>query len=47
MKGYWEKDCPVTINNPDVHATIYQKEGESLISVGSWADKTDNVHIPV
>ena len=39
MKGYWKKDCPVKINNPDVHATIYQKEGESLISVGSWADE--------
>ena len=39
MKGYWEKDCPVTVNNPDVHATLYQKEGESLIAVGSWADK--------
>ena len=40
MKGYWEKDCPITINNPDVHATVYQKEGESLISVGSWADES-------
>jgi hypothetical protein len=39
MKGYWEKDCPVTTNNPEVHATVYQKEGESLISAGSWADK--------
>jgi hypothetical protein len=38
MKGYWEKDCPVTVNNPDVHATVYQKEGESLVSVGSWAE---------
>jgi hypothetical protein len=39
MKGYWEKDCPLTISNPDVHATLYQKEGESLISVGSWAEE--------
>ena len=38
MKGYWEKDCPVTVSNPDVHATVYLKKGESLISVGSWAD---------
>jgi hypothetical protein len=41
MKGYWEKDCPVSIDNPDVHATVYQKEGESLISVASWADKPE------
>ena len=39
MKGYWQKDCPVTTDNPEVHATVYQKEGESLISVGSWADE--------
>jgi len=39
MKGYWEKDCPVSTNQPDVHATIYQKDGESLISVASWAEE--------
>jgi hypothetical protein len=39
MKGYWEKDCPAKINNPDVHATVYQKDGESLIAVGSWAEE--------
>jgi len=37
MKGYWEKDCPVTTDQPDIHATVYQKQGESLISVASWA----------
>jgi hypothetical protein len=39
MKGYWEKDCPVTTSNPDIHATIYQKGKESLISVASWSDQ--------
>ena len=39
MKGYWEKDCPVSTNNPDVLATVYQKQGELLISVGNWAEK--------
>jgi hypothetical protein len=39
MKGYWEKDCPVRTDNPDIYATVYQKEGESLISVASWAEK--------
>jgi len=42
MKGYWEKDCPVRTNNTDIYATVYQKGGESLISVASWADKTVN-----
>jgi hypothetical protein len=40
MKGYWQKDCPVTTDNPDVLATVYQKDGESLISVGNWAEET-------
>ena len=40
MKGYWEKDCPVTTSQPDIHASVYQKEGESLIAVASWNDST-------
>jgi hypothetical protein len=38
MKGYWEKDCPAKTDNPAINATVYQKNGESLISVGSWAE---------
>jgi hypothetical protein len=37
MKGYWEKDCPVKTNRDDIKATVYQKDGKSLISVASWA----------
>jgi Glycoside hydrolase 123, N-terminal domain len=39
MKGYWEKDCPVKTDRADIKITIYQKDGESLISVGSWAEE--------
>jgi hypothetical protein len=39
MKGYWDKNCPLSTNNKDIHATIYQKEKNSLISVASWAEK--------
>ncbi|HSO88411.1 MAG TPA: glycoside hydrolase domain-containing protein [Draconibacterium sp.] len=42
MIGYWEKGCPVRTNNPDVLATVYQKEGKSLISVVSWSDKPES-----
>jgi hypothetical protein len=38
-KGYWEKDCPVRTDRDDVKATIYQKDGESLISVAIWAEE--------
>lgn len=39
MIGYWEKDCPARTNNPDIYATVYQKEGKSLISVASWSNE--------
>jgi len=39
MKGYWEKDCPVTTNQSGIYATTYQKVDSSLISVASWNDK--------
>ncbi|MCE5345203.1 MAG: DUF6067 family protein [Bacteroidales bacterium] len=42
MIGYWEKDCHVRTDHPDIHATVYQKEGRSLISVASWAEKQVN-----
>ena len=38
MKGYWEKDCPVKTDRDDIKATVYQKDGESLISIASWAE---------
>jgi hypothetical protein len=38
MRGYWEKDCPVKTNRDDIKATVYQKDGKSLISVASWAE---------
>jgi hypothetical protein len=37
MKGYWDKDCPVKTDRDDIKATVYKKDGESLISVASWA----------
>lgn len=40
MKGYWDKDCPVRTGRDDIKATLYQKNGESLISVASWAEDT-------
>ncbi|MBI5008943.1 MAG: hypothetical protein HZB98_04710, partial [Bacteroidia bacterium] len=45
MKGYWEKDCPVKTDRSDIKATIYQKDGKSLISVASWADGNVNVRL--
>jgi len=37
MIGYWDKSCPVKTDNKDVLATVYRKNGKSLISIASWA----------
>ena len=37
MIGYWEKDCPVRTDNKDVLATAYVREGQTLVSIASWA----------
>lgn len=36
MIGYWDSDCPVKTNNPQVLATAYVKDRKTLISVASW-----------
>jgi hypothetical protein len=43
MIGYWDKDCPVQTNHPDVKATAYVKANQTLISVGNFGDKDRNV----
>jgi hypothetical protein len=45
MTGYWEDVCPVRTNHPDVYATIYIKEGKSLIALGNWSDKPVDVRL--
>ncbi len=37
MIGYWADDCPVRADDPEVQATVFKKEGRSLIALASWA----------
>jgi hypothetical protein len=39
MLGYWVKDCPVKTNIDKVKATVYRKEGQTIISIASWEAK--------
>lgn len=36
MMGYWEPDCPVKTNHPNVKATAYVRAGKTLISIGNF-----------
>ncbi len=47
QKGYWEKDCPVRTDNKNVFASVYQGDGESIISVANWTDKPQKVSLDV
>ncbi|MDR3110933.1 MAG: DUF6067 family protein, partial [Planctomycetaceae bacterium] len=40
MIGYWDKACPVKTNHPNVKATVYVRNGKTLISIGNF-DKED------
>jgi len=47
MVGYWDPDCAVTIDDPEVKATTYVKDDKVLVSVGNFAatDKTVRLNI--
>ncbi len=37
MRGYWVQNCPVRTDNPEIVATVYQKNGKAMIAAASWA----------
>jgi hypothetical protein len=47
MIGYWEPDCPVRTDRPDILATAYVRKGRTLISVASWAPADASVHLRI
>ncbi len=47
MIGYWSNNCPVTVSNPGVKATVYKKERSAIISIASWADTTAKIRLTI
>jgi hypothetical protein len=47
MSGWWDSECPVKTDNPDVLATVYRKPGKSLIALASWAKEKDEVRLNI
>ena len=45
--GYWDTNCPVKTNAPDIFASVYANEGKALICVASWAQETTSVTLAV
>ncbi len=38
MIGYWDRRCPVKTDNPSVLATVYKKDGKTLIALADWTN---------
>ena len=47
MIGYWVNGCPVKAEHPNVHATVYHKQGRSMIAVANWDDETVDCHLKI
>ena len=47
MKGFWDSDCPVQTDIPEIKATAYIKEGRTLLSIGNFGDKTQYINLKI
>lgn len=47
MIGWWEKEVPVTTGRSDVLATVYRKDGKSLIAIASWSKQTAHIKLQI
>ena len=47
MIGYWEKDCPFTINNSNVKASIFKNKDEANISIAILTDQEQEASISI
>lgn len=43
--GYWSENCPVKTDNPNVLATVYQKDGKAMVALASFANTEANVKL--
>ena len=47
MIGYWVERNPVKTSRPDALATVYKKNGATLIALASWAESDVNVKLAI
>ena len=47
MIGYWDPACPVKTGREDVLATVYQREGRTLVAIASWAPAPVSVKLAI
>lgn len=47
MLGYWVERSPIKTNHKNIESTIYLKEDNVLIAIGSWSDKDETVTLEI
>jgi hypothetical protein len=47
MIGYWSDNCPVKTDNAKVLATVYKKQGKTMIALASWAENDVKVNLTI
>ena len=47
MIGWWDKNCPVKTDSKDVLATVYKKNGKTLLAVANWTRQDKDVHLDI
>lgn len=47
MIGFWDAACPVKSGNPAVLASVYRKQGKTLIALASWSAKDESVRLSI
>ncbi len=47
MVGFWDSACPVSTNNSNVKATVYQKNDKLLLAIGNWNTTDTNIQLKI
>ncbi len=47
MTGFWDQDCPLKTDVPEIKATAYIKPGKTLLSIGNFSDRTQYVNLNI
>ncbi len=47
MLGFWNPECPIKTDIPEIKATVYVKPEKVLISVGNFSDRAQDVNLKI
>ncbi len=45
--GWWDPACPVKTDNPQVKASVFRKQGKTMVALASWAPGKTKVRLTI